>query len=254
MEAKKCEFHLFRELITHKKDFFSQLYKLVEQSNFSRKVPLIFLFSKGLGFPGIFIRFFTRSKYTHTGFIHPGSVTVTAPILIEAFPSKIAPCKNKYGQSTTWFSIPLLKHLIKPFDTSWKFTSIYDHSESVDLVKVEVALPKAILINLFYEYLAVTRRSYNFLGVIGFVIPLFISNGGYFCSEGIWEAFRFVDDSLRKIPGWKLSPDKLLDAFRLLDKEHFEIIWSGKPNQAASVLEINTLLKQHYNWYFDFCA
>ena len=178
-EDKKCEFALFREIISEYSHFVEVLSKQ-EKQVLHQRVPLVFLFSKGLGFPGIFIRFFTRSKYTHTGFVHPGSVARTIPILIEAFPTKFEPCKEKYGQDTTWLSIPLLKHLIKPFDVSWKFTSIYDHGETFDLVKVEVPIFKAILITLFYEYLAISRRSYNFLGVIGFVIPVFISNGGYF--------------------------------------------------------------------------
>ena len=39
----------------------------------------------------------------------------------------------------------------------------------------------------FYRWLADRKFPYNYLGVIGFVLPIFISNRGFFCSEGCWE-------------------------------------------------------------------
>jgi hypothetical protein len=68
----------------------------------------------------------------------------------------------------------------------------------------------------FYRYLADRKFPYNYLGVIGFVLPFFTSNGGFFCSEGCWEGLVFAGIAPADIPGWKVPPDRFEDQIRLL--------------------------------------
>jgi hypothetical protein len=244
-----CDVPLIRDLLfgeTCKRDPKRLLHFLAHNET----LPLIFAFNKSWSLPGIFIRFFTRSGFTHVGFLHPMSIMLEKLIFIDALPSKNEVCYKKYAQKSAIFSIPWIRKALKFLDASWKFTDINDRNgQNVVFAKIELPAPNALVSIAFYEYLAISRRPYNYLGVIGFVLPIFVSNGGYFCSEGIWEGIRFSDARLSSIPGWKLSPDELLDQLRLFDG--FEILYEDKIYKITEQKLLSTL-SPYLDWYLDF--
>lgn len=124
------------------------------------------------------IKFFTRSRYSHI------AIQLSDQLLIEAW---------KKGRVAYW-----------------DYSTFSNHTHNTPYAVYSLPVTETIYNKAidFYTYLADRKVLYNYLGVLGFVIPVFTSNGGYFCSEGCWEGLVFADrDTFGKIPGWKVSPD-----------------------------------------------
>lgn len=138
-----------------------------------------FIAFKGLSTFSKLVKFFTRGEYSHIAVLRDDNS------LIEVWkrPNK----KLAY----------------------WGFSTLRNHTKNTPyeiycLPVKETVYEKALL---FYEYLAYRNVVYNYLGVIGFIIPFFTSNGGYFCSEGCWEGLVFADrETFGCIKGWSVSP------------------------------------------------
>lgn len=135
------------------------------------------------------IKFFTRSNFSHAA-VHLGSGE-----LIEAWGTLAG----------VW----------------WDYSFIETHTPGTryELWGLEVPNKAYDLAVEFYRFLAERKFPYNYLGVIGFVLPFFTSNGGFFCSEGCWEGLVFAGVAPKDIPGWKVSPDRFRDQLQLLGAE-----------------------------------
>lgn len=143
---------------------------------------------KGHSFYSKVIKFFTRSEYSHIAIVTDIDTLDT----IEAY---------AHGSIC---------------NTHWRYYNVYKHSPGtpVEIYQLEVEPEQYDLAMRFYHYLAKTQFAYNWLGVIGFVIPVFTSNGGFFCSEGAVEGLRFagvIDEQ-----GWRISPADFVVILRIL--------------------------------------
>ncbi len=155
---------------------------------------LKFVAFKGVSKLSNIIKFFTRSEYSHI------AVLLQDNTLIEA-----------------WGKIP---------DVKWMYSSFKAHTVGTpfDVYGIELARKEEELAIRFYKFLAETNVRYNWLGVVGFVLPFFTSSGGYFCSEGCWEGLRFASREFWHTEGWKVSPDLFV---RLILAHGGELLWSS---------------------------
>ena len=138
------------------------------------------------------IKFYTRSSISHVAVlldIEPGSYKT-----IEVYPNGSL-CK-----------------------TYWNYFSLLDHSPGtvVHIYELPVSQDQYNLAMRFYHYLAQNQTAYNWFGIVGFVIPVFTSNGGYFCSEGAVEGLKFAGIIDTSIKGWKINPDGFASLLKLI--------------------------------------
>ena len=155
---------------------------------------LHFVLFEGISFLSKGIRFFTRSNYSHAAVWD----------------------KEKDRLIEAWGSVP---------HVHWRYSEFSAHTpgtpyEIWELKVKEEQYEKAIH---FYRWLADRQFPYNYLGVIGFVLPFFTSNGGFFCSEGCWEGLVFAGIAPKDIPGWKVSPDRFKEQIELLGATLLEV-------------------------------
>lgn len=144
--------------------------------------PLVYCILDTKTFVGNVIKFFTRSSFAHTAIWDYENDVWIEP-------------SGKFNH--------------------WRFNSeylaTYKPSAYLEVYALNVEKKYYHYAMRFYRYLAEINCPYNWLGVIGFVLPFFTSNGGYFCSEGCWEGLRFAKYVPSLIPGWKFSPDEFRD-------------------------------------------
>lgn len=137
---------------------------------------------EGLSLFSKLVKFFTRSKYSHI------AVQLSDQLLIEAWKKGGVIC--------------------------WDYSTFSRHTPGTPYVVYALPVTETVYNKAvdFYTYLADRRMPYNYLGVLGFVLPIFTSNGGYFCSEGCWEGLVFADRCMfGGVPGWKVSPDMFVN-------------------------------------------
>jgi len=150
---------------------------------------LEFVGFKGVSLFSKFVKFFTRGDYSHI------AVLLSDGELIEVW-------KRSSG-------------------VYWDYSTLQNHTKGTpyEVYSLPVSSEVAEKALSFYRYLALRRIPYNYLGVIGFVIPVFTSNGGYFCSEGCWEGLAFASPDFRDIEGWRVSPTTFIKLIRLRGAE-----------------------------------
>lgn len=144
------------------------------------------------------IKFWTRSNISHVGIIldlEPGTYRT-----IEVYPNGSL-CR-----------------------TYWNYFTLYDHNPGtvIHVWELPVSEKQYDYAMKFYHYLAQNKTPYNWFGVIGFVIPVFTSNGGYFCSEGAVEGLKFGHIIDPEIKGWKINPDDFEQLLRLMNARHIK--------------------------------
>jgi hypothetical protein len=110
--------------------------------------------------------------------------------------------------------------------TYWNYFTLLDHSVDtiVEVYKLNVSDQEYDYAMRFYNYLAKNNVPYNWFGVIGFVIPVFTSNGGYFCSEGVVEGLKFGGILSDEIKGWKINPDMLKKLLITMKAERIKLL------------------------------
>lgn len=137
------------------------------------------MFFEGLSPLSKLIKFFTRSTFSHVAVFD----------------------KEKGCLIEAWGNI---KHGVY-----WQYSSLKKHTEGTpyEIYSIEVNKKQYKEAMRFYRFLADRCFPYNYIGVIGFVLPFFTSNGGFFCSEGCYEGLAFSGFAPKEVPGWKFSPD-----------------------------------------------
>jgi len=146
------------------------------------------------------IKFFTRSNLNHTAAYLPEQ-----NVLIE-------PIKGKL------FGI-----------TRWKYSNFSNHRNcKVYIFRLKVSKTQKNLFEKFMRFLADTNTMYNYLGVIGFVIPIFTSNGGYFCSEGVYAALQFAGITSIETKAWQYNPDEVRELLENMHAELYKVLYIDK--------------------------
>mgnify|MGYP001626209872 FL=1 len=123
------------------------------------------------------------------------------------------------GKAIKFFTRSTLSHiailtddkLIEPwgnlFDIHWRFSKFSYHKNSTAYIyELKLSEEQESLAKRFYTWLAESEMPYNYFGVIGFIIPAFISNGGYFCSEGAWDGLKFAGIK-NEAKGYQVNPE-----------------------------------------------
>jgi len=148
---------------------------------------LRFVLFRGISLLSKSIRFFTRSNYSHAAILD----------------------KEKQKLIESWSSIP---------HVHWRYSDFSAHTPGTpyEIWELPVEDEQYERAMHFYRWLADRKFPYNYLGVIGFVLPFFTSSGGFFCSEGCWEGLVFAEIAPKDIPGWKVSPDRFKEQIELL--------------------------------------
>lgn len=143
------------------------------------------IFFEGISFLSKLIRFFTRSKISHVGFLFDDNY------LLEAWynkkTKKIYWCRSHLSFHTTGtaYKVYTIKNIKK--ETYFKFKELCNF---IDFCKIP----------------------YDFIGVICFLIPFKLKvNGHWFCSEGVFEVLKYLNILKTDSPGWKISPDILYE-------------------------------------------
>jgi len=156
---------------------------------------LEFVCFKGISIFSKLVKFFTRGEYSHV------AVLLSKGDLIEVW-------KQRGG-------------------VYWDFSTLQSHTKGTPYEVYSLPVEDDVANNAlaFYRYLALRRVPYNYLGVIGFVIPVFTSNGGYFCSEGCWEGLAFASSNFRDIEGWRVSPTTFVQLIKLRGAE---LVYAGE--------------------------
>ncbi len=117
----------------------------------------------------------------------------------------------------------------KFFDVSWKYSTFDSYAHQYAYIyRLKVTTEQKFLFEKFIKFLADTNTPYNYLGVIGFVIPVFTSNGGYFCSEGIYAALQFAGIASMHTKAWKYNPDMLKEYLENKGAELYKVLYIDK--------------------------
>lgn len=147
--------------------------------------------SKSFNLLDILIKFFTRSKYTH------------AAVYLKDKNEFIEPAIRKAFVYSYWYYTPVSEH----------------KNETVYIYKIPVTAEQKRDFLKFMNFIAQEKLIYNYLGVLGFVIPIFTSNGGYFCSEGVFNGLKYAGILKTDQQGWQVNPEQLRSYLEVIGGE-----------------------------------
>ena len=158
---------------------------------------------------------------------------------------------NLFDKLVMWFTRSKIAHvayyledenkLIEPqpydhlWNAYWYYNTLEKHkNEILEIYRLQVTSEQKFLTEKWLKYLANTKTFYNYLGVLGFILPFFTSNGGYFCSEGVYDAMQFADIIKSDLPGWQINPVMLRSIVQDLGGELYKKLYidnNGKTRQ-----------------------
>lgn len=155
-----------------------------------KKYYIDVIFFEGISIFSKFIKFFTRSAYSHVGFLLDENKT------LEAW---------KFGGTAYW-SIT---------DNFRKY-----HKEGTKYTVISIPVSKETY-NRFLEicnFVNYINIPYDYIGVIAFIFPYKLKiNGHWFCSEGVFSILRYLQVLKTDNDEWKISPDILYSIVTTLD-------------------------------------
>ena len=171
---------------------------------------LFFIFFEGLSFTSKLIRWWTRSKFSHSGFVNDKIVSIGNK---GSF--------YKYGA--------LIEAWKKPNESLFAMrtmnSSFANHTKRTPfkVLRLKVSLEQYEKVHEFQRICAYLQVPYDWKAIVAFVVPFKLKRNGYlFCSEKDCLSLKYAGVLPDEIQCWKTSPDRL---YALLRAEGADLVY-----------------------------